>query len=210
MIFASYQNNCFETKGFLSPICNQQMTNFGKGKNIWGRKKKLIHFKVPRGNLFWTLVILLIKHEKLLNNGTIAHFPFRVGCTQFFYRFIFFVTLNHQNCLMSAFENAWKSFERICAKRFLPFDEFFCWKLFDEKFFKTIQKHTSCYALRQQTCHTFGFGSSRKSVQGKDLFELKKGNAPNWEDLFSESKIRYRTRDRPGGLRFSIISFTLY
>ena len=33
-----HQNNCFETKGFLSPICNQQMTNFGKGKNISGEK----------------------------------------------------------------------------------------------------------------------------------------------------------------------------
>ena len=30
-------------------------------------------------------------------------------------------------------------------------------------------------ALRQQACYTFGFGSSRKSVQAKDLFELKKG-----------------------------------
>ena len=49
-----HQNNCFETKGFLSPICNQQMTNFGKGKNILGRKK-LIHFEVQRENLFWTL-----------------------------------------------------------------------------------------------------------------------------------------------------------
>ena len=28
-------------------------------------RKKLIHFEVQRGNLFWTLVILLIKHEKL-------------------------------------------------------------------------------------------------------------------------------------------------
>ena len=111
-----------------------------KRKKYLGEKKKLIHFEVQRGNLFWTLVILLIKHEKLLDNGTIAHFPFRVGCTQFFYRSIFFVTLNHQNCLMSVFENAWKSFERICAKCFLPFDEFFCWKLFDEKFLKTILK----------------------------------------------------------------------
>ena len=33
-------------------------------------------------------------------------------------------------------------------------------------------------ALRQQTCHTFGFGSSRKSVQAKDLFELKKIKSP--------------------------------
>ena len=56
-----HQNNCFETKGFLSPICNQQMTNFGKGKTILGRKK-LIHFEVQQGNLFWTLIILLIKH----------------------------------------------------------------------------------------------------------------------------------------------------
>ena len=86
-----HQNNCFETKGFLSPICNQQMTNFGKGKKNWGRKK-LIYFKVQRRNLFWTLAILLIKHKKLLDNGTTAHFPFRVGCIQFFHRSIFFLS----------------------------------------------------------------------------------------------------------------------
>ena len=131
-------------------------------------------------------------------------FLFESAALNFFYRSIFFVTLNHQNCLMSAFENAWKSFERICAKRFLPFDEFFCWKLFDEKFLKTILK---TYIVLRGILLVFG--SSRKSVQAKDLFELKKGNAQNWEDFFLESKIRYRTRDRPGGLRFSIISFIL-
>ena len=51
-----HQNNCFETKGFLSPICNQQMTNFGKGKNVWG-EKKLIHFEVQRGTYFARLLL---------------------------------------------------------------------------------------------------------------------------------------------------------
>ena len=51
-----HQNNCFETKGFLSPICNQQMTNFGKGKNIWGRKKNWYISKSNEGTYFGRLL----------------------------------------------------------------------------------------------------------------------------------------------------------
>ena len=50
-----HQNNCFETKGFLSPICNQQMTNFGKGKNIWLEKKIWCISKSNKGTGFGRL-----------------------------------------------------------------------------------------------------------------------------------------------------------
>ena len=91
-----YYDFCFFTKiivlkrkAFSHRYATSRWQTSEKEK-IFGGEKKLIHFEVQRGNLFWTLVILLIKHEKLLDNGTIAHFPFRVGCTQFFLSFHFF------------------------------------------------------------------------------------------------------------------------
>ena len=68
-------NNCFETKGFLSPICKQQMTNFGKGKNIWGRKK-IDTFRSPTRELILDACHFVDKTRKAagqLNNRT---FPF--------------------------------------------------------------------------------------------------------------------------------------
>ena len=145
-----------------------------KRKKYLGEKKKLIHFEVQRGNLFWTLVILLIIHEKLLewNNRTFS-FSSRLHSI-FFYRSIFFITLNHQNCLMSTFENAWKSFERIYAKRFLPFDEFFCWKLFDEKFLKTILKTYLVLRFTSTNVPYFWFWIVKKKCSRKRSFWTQK------------------------------------
>ena len=82
-----YYDFCFFTKiiflkrkAFSHRYATSRWQTSEKEK-IFGEKKKLIHVEVQRGNLFWTLVILLIKHEKLLDNGTLHIFPFRVGCT---------------------------------------------------------------------------------------------------------------------------------
>ena len=146
-----------------------------------GENKKLIHFEVQRGNLFWTLVILLIKHEKL------HIFLFESAALNFFI-VPFFVTLNHQNCLTSAFENAWKSLERICAKRFLPFDEFFCWKLFDEKFLKTILKTYIVLRFTSTNVPYFWFWIVKKKCSSKRSFWTEKKVMHKTERIFLRIK----------------------
>ena len=142
-----YYDFCFFTKiivlkrkAFSHRYATSRWQTSEKEK-IFGGEKKIDTFRSPTRELILDACYFVDKTRKAAgqwNNRTFS-FSSRLHSIFFIVPF-FFVTLNHQNCLMSAFENAWKSFERICAKRFLPFDEFFCWKLFDEKFLKTILK----------------------------------------------------------------------
>ena len=115
-------------------------------EKIFGGEKKLIHFEVQRENLFWTLVILLIKHEKLLDNGTIAHFPFRVGCTQFFYRSIFFCHVKSSKLFDVSFWERMKIIRKNLCKAFFTIWwilllKTFWWKIL-ENHFKNILRAT--------------------------------------------------------------------
>ena len=85
-----HQNNCFETKGFLSPICNQQMTNFGKGK-IFGGEKKIDTFRSPTRELILDACHFVDKTRKAagqLNNHT---FPFSSRLHSIFFIVPFFL-----------------------------------------------------------------------------------------------------------------------
>ena len=117
-----------------------------KRKKYLGEKKKLIHFEVQRGNLFWTLVILLIKHEKLLDSGTTAHFPFGVGCTQFFYRSIFFCHVKSSKLFDVSFWERMKIIRKNLCKAFFTIWwilllKTFWWKIL-ENHFKNIHRAT--------------------------------------------------------------------
>ena len=175
-----YYDFCFFTKiivlkrkAFSHRYATSRWQTSEKEK-IFGGEKKLIHFEVQRGNLFWTLVILLIKHDKLLAMEQSHIFLFESAALNFFYRSIFFVTLNHQNCLMSTFENAWTLFERICAHPFFSIDEFFCWKLFDEKFLKTILKTYIVLRFTSTNVAYFWFWIFNKKCSTKRSFWTKK------------------------------------
>ena len=86
-----HQNNCFETKGFLSPICNQQMTNFGKGKNIWGRKK-IDTFRSPTRELILDACYFVDKTRKAAGQWNNRTFSFSSRLHSILSSFHFFLS----------------------------------------------------------------------------------------------------------------------
>ena len=56
-------------------------------------EKKIDTFRSLTRELILDASYFVDKTRQAAGNGTIAHFPFRVGCTQFFLSFHFFVTL---------------------------------------------------------------------------------------------------------------------
>ena len=86
-----HQNNCFETKGFLSPICNQQMTNFGKGKTIWGRKK-IDTFRSPTRELVLDACYFVDKTRKAAGQWNNRTFSFSSRLHSILSSFHFFLS----------------------------------------------------------------------------------------------------------------------
>ena len=147
-----YYDFCFFTKIFVlkrKAFSHRYATSrwqTSEKEKIFGGEKKLIHFEVQRGNLFWTLVILLIKHEKLLDNGTTAHFPFRVGCTQFFLSFHFFCHVKSSKLFDVSFWERMKIIRKNLCKAFFTIWwilllKTFWWKIL-ENHFKNIHRAT--------------------------------------------------------------------
>ena len=146
-----HQNNCFETKGFLSPICNQQMTNFGKGKNIWGRKK-IDTFRSLTRELILDACYFVDKTRQAAGNGTIAHFPFRVGCTQFFLSFHFCCHVKSSKLFDVSFWERMKIIRKNLCKAFFTIWwilllKTFWWKIL-ENHLKNIQ-HATLYVNKR-------------------------------------------------------------
>ena len=173
------------------------MTNFGKGK-IFGGEKKIDTFRSPTRELILDACHLVDKTRKAagqLNNHT---FPFSSRLHLiFFYRSICSVKFVHENHSKQFVQSVFYHLMNSLLKTFW-------WKIL-ENHFKNI--HRATLYVNKRAILLILDRTSRKSFRTKDLFELKKSTAQNWEFFFLESKIRYRTRDRPGGLRFSIISF---
>ena len=174
-----YYDFCFFTKiivlkrkAFSHRYATSRWQTSEKEK-IFG-EKKIDTFRSPTKELILDACYFVDKTRKAAGQWNNRTFSFSSRLHSIFLSFHFFVTLNHQNCLMSAFENAWKSFERICAKRFLPFDEFFCWKLFDEKFLKTILKTYIVLRFTSTNVPYFWFWIVKKKCSSKRSFWTKK------------------------------------
>ena len=136
-------------------------------------------------------------------------FLFESAALNFFHRSIFFCHVNSSKLFDVSFWERMKIIRKNLCKAFFTIWwilllKTFWWKIL-ENHFKNIPRAT--LYVNKRAILLILDRTSRKSVRAKDLFELKKGTAQNWEVFFLESKIRYRTRYRPGGLRFSIISF---
>ena len=161
------QNNCFETKGFLSPICNQQMTNFGKGKNIWGRKK-IDTFQSPTRELILDAWYFVDKTRKAAEQWNKSHiFLFESAALNFFFIVpFFFVPLNL--CMKNIQNNLCKAFFTIWWFFLL---KTFWWKIL-ENHFKNI--HRATLYVNKRAILLILDRTSRKSFRTKDLFELKK------------------------------------
>ena len=85
-----HQNNCFETKGFLSPICNQQMTNFGKGKKLG--EKKIDIFQSPTKELILDACYFVDKTRKAAGQWNNRTFSFSSRLHSIFFIVTFFLS----------------------------------------------------------------------------------------------------------------------
>ena len=144
-------------------------------EKIFGGEKKIDTFRSLTRELILDACYFVDKTRQAAGNGTIAHFSFRVGCTQFFLSFHFFCHVKSSKLFDVSFWERMKIIRKNLCKAFFTIWwilllKTFWWKIL-ENHFKNIHRAT-LYVNKRAILLVFG--SSRKSVQAKDLFELKK------------------------------------
>ena len=147
-----YYDFCFFTKiivlkrkAFSHRYATSRWQTSEKEK-IFGGEKKIDTFRSLTRELILDACYFVDKTRQAAGNGTIAHFPFRVGCTQFFSSFHFFCDVKSSKLFDVSFWERMKIIRKNLCKAFFTIWwilllKTFWWKIL-ENHFKNIHRAT--------------------------------------------------------------------